>query len=308
LSAATFASFQSQINGVHGGVHVRTGGDMGSVPSAGYDPIFYLHHANVDRLWAQWQAAHPGALPASEATFALAPFNRPFSTAWQQGSDVESTDALDYRYRRFCFYFPPIRLWEAVRIQWPLPLREQMISARLVLKSGQMQSEPLEIRAFVDQPDATASTKTSGNTAFAGVVGFMGHAAVKRPAAIAITRQDVLAVHAGAAAMAGGGPVAAGPAIAVADVLRAAGNVVHMHDGHTHGDQEHEHGGGQGGNAPEPSSGADRFDVELDLTAALRRVPREANDVALKLVAINAAGEQLPASSVPFEEIELVVD
>jgi hypothetical protein len=37
-------------------------------------------------------------------------------------------------------------------------------------------------------------------------------------------------------------------------------------------------------------------------------VPREANDVALKLVAINAAGEQLPASSVPFEEIELVVD
>jgi tyrosinase len=28
------------------------GGDMASVPSAAYDPIFYLHHANIDRLWA----------------------------------------------------------------------------------------------------------------------------------------------------------------------------------------------------------------------------------------------------------------
>jgi len=24
------------------------------------DPIFFLHHANVDRLWAQWQLTHPG--------------------------------------------------------------------------------------------------------------------------------------------------------------------------------------------------------------------------------------------------------
>ena len=30
-------------------------GTMDSVPSSPYDPIFWLHHANVDRLWAQWQ-------------------------------------------------------------------------------------------------------------------------------------------------------------------------------------------------------------------------------------------------------------
>jgi hypothetical protein len=28
---------------------------MGDVPVAGNDPIFYLHHANIDRLWACWQ-------------------------------------------------------------------------------------------------------------------------------------------------------------------------------------------------------------------------------------------------------------
>lgn len=30
-------------------------GTMDSIPSSPYDPIFWLHHANVDRLWAEWQ-------------------------------------------------------------------------------------------------------------------------------------------------------------------------------------------------------------------------------------------------------------
>ena len=25
------------------------------------DPIFFLHHCNVDRLWADWQNRHPNA-------------------------------------------------------------------------------------------------------------------------------------------------------------------------------------------------------------------------------------------------------
>ncbi|MEM6452395.1 MAG: tyrosinase family protein [Cyanobacteria bacterium P01_D01_bin.105] len=37
-------------------------GTMDSVPSSPYDPIFWLHHANVDRLWAQWQdQGHSGS-------------------------------------------------------------------------------------------------------------------------------------------------------------------------------------------------------------------------------------------------------
>ena len=34
MTAATFSSFQNQVSGVHGSVHGRTGGDMGSVPTA----------------------------------------------------------------------------------------------------------------------------------------------------------------------------------------------------------------------------------------------------------------------------------
>jgi hypothetical protein len=31
---------------------------MGDVPVAGNDPVFYFHHANIDRLWACWQQAN----------------------------------------------------------------------------------------------------------------------------------------------------------------------------------------------------------------------------------------------------------
>ena len=57
---ATFTAFQAAIEGaVHAGVHSAVGGDMetGSSPS---DPLFWLHHANIDRLWAKWQKQHPG--------------------------------------------------------------------------------------------------------------------------------------------------------------------------------------------------------------------------------------------------------
>lgn len=41
----------------HNGVHVFVGGEMGSFLSP-RDPIFWLHHANVDRLWRSWSELH----------------------------------------------------------------------------------------------------------------------------------------------------------------------------------------------------------------------------------------------------------
>lgn len=35
-------------------------GMMGEVPSAGFDPIFWMHHSNVDRLWQNFIEANPG--------------------------------------------------------------------------------------------------------------------------------------------------------------------------------------------------------------------------------------------------------
>jgi tyrosinase len=270
MSAATFDSFQNQINGVHGSVHVRTGGDMGSVPTASYDPIFFLHHANIDRLWAQWQTSHPGSLPASEAMFELPPFNRLFTIQWQRGSDVESTDALGYRYRRFCFIIPPIRLWEVSVLRLPWLIRDQMATARILIKSTQMQTKPLEIRAFFDQSQATVRTKTIGNPAFAGAVGFLGHGTSVR---VQVPAKDC------------------------AECAKLGHTDNHAHHDHDHHDHHH---------IERPTN--ERFDVELDVSAALRNLKRDNEEVALKLVVADANGEEVSAADVGLEDIEIVVE
>jgi tyrosinase len=53
-SSSTSRSFRNFIEDAHNSVHVHIGGDMqaGTAPN---DPVFWLHHVNIDRLWAQWQ-------------------------------------------------------------------------------------------------------------------------------------------------------------------------------------------------------------------------------------------------------------
>ena len=45
----------------HNTVHAQLGGDMGTFASP-LDPIFWVHHSNVDRLWSEWAAKHPGSI------------------------------------------------------------------------------------------------------------------------------------------------------------------------------------------------------------------------------------------------------
>jgi tyrosinase len=65
-----FYSAQSQIEFVpHDLVHVDIGGWMGNISTAAQDPIFYLHHANIDRLWDQWLAQGGRSDPVADATW-----------------------------------------------------------------------------------------------------------------------------------------------------------------------------------------------------------------------------------------------
>ncbi len=55
---------------LHDVVHGWVGGDMGVIATAAYDPIFWAHHAMVDRLWSLWQSKHasPGPPPDTYST------------------------------------------------------------------------------------------------------------------------------------------------------------------------------------------------------------------------------------------------
>ncbi|KAK6508807.1 hypothetical protein TWF481_003576 [Arthrobotrys musiformis] len=54
----------ASVESIHDGIHVWVGGSLGhmtSVPYSSFDPIFFLHHCNVDRIFAIWQAINPNS-------------------------------------------------------------------------------------------------------------------------------------------------------------------------------------------------------------------------------------------------------
>ena len=59
----TFTGFQTLLEGaIHSGTHNAVGGDMAGAASP-TDPLFWLHHAFIDKTWADWQATPNGKKP-----------------------------------------------------------------------------------------------------------------------------------------------------------------------------------------------------------------------------------------------------
>src|SRR5262249_17761851 len=58
LSFDPYVNFQNSEGSPHGDAHVWTDGWMGDPRIAVRDPLFFLLHCNVDRLWAAWQKEH----------------------------------------------------------------------------------------------------------------------------------------------------------------------------------------------------------------------------------------------------------
>ncbi len=56
-AGSLYAAFRNMEGNPHGNIHGLTGGGgwIGSVPTAARDPLFFMLHSNVDRLWAKWQ-------------------------------------------------------------------------------------------------------------------------------------------------------------------------------------------------------------------------------------------------------------
>ena len=111
---------------VHGGVetqphdyvHGLVGGEQPKKPhlpglmsdpdTAGLDPIFYLHHANIDRLWEVWRQNPPAHVDPKDANWLQGPgklgeriFSMPMpgNKPWDYTpADVNDYSKLDYKY------------------------------------------------------------------------------------------------------------------------------------------------------------------------------------------------------------------
>nr|AIL00900.1 hemocyanin subunit 1 [Euprymna scolopes] len=110
LEQTDFCEFEVQLEVLHNRIHSLLGGrevySMASLDFAAYDPVFFLHHSNVDRLWAIWQELQRyRKLPYNEANCALPLLNepmRPFSNSTANQDRLTFTnsrpnDVFDYQ-------------------------------------------------------------------------------------------------------------------------------------------------------------------------------------------------------------------
>lgn len=67
--------FQGRFNqdflGLHAAGHFAIGGDAGDFFSSPNDPVFFMHHAMVDRVWWIWQALHLSQAKSVAGTITL---------------------------------------------------------------------------------------------------------------------------------------------------------------------------------------------------------------------------------------------
>ncbi|KAL6244485.1 hypothetical protein RBB50_008727 [Rhinocladiella similis] len=106
----------NNIEAIHNNIHNSIGGfgHMNFPETAGFDPVFFLHHANVDRLVAMWQILNPNSyiVPTMNAfgsyyeekgfidsgSTALAPFHSDAGTTMFTTDGVRSIRTFGYGY------------------------------------------------------------------------------------------------------------------------------------------------------------------------------------------------------------------
>jgi tyrosinase len=64
-----YPAFRTLEGNPHGSAHTSFGGFISSIGTAARDPLFFLLHCNVDRLWAKWQRQFGRFDPAVAASF-----------------------------------------------------------------------------------------------------------------------------------------------------------------------------------------------------------------------------------------------
>lgn len=193
------SSFSNGLDGPHGSLHTWVRGQMFSTTYAAYDPIFWAHHSNVDRLWASWQKGGGPNPTSTELGRSL----RGFGLAVGDRLDITG---LGYAYDRYDA-MPPAPTFmqapaESVAMQNPDDAKDQGVGKTFDVSSRSIQearaeeatTEPLILMAkgipdhpaesmailvFLNQPDAVPADATDDNPHFAGEFGIFGGASAE---------------------------------------------------------------------------------------------------------------------------------
>jgi tyrosinase len=92
----TYRAFRGMENNPHGAAHVSFGGSIHDIDTAAKDPLFFMLHCNVDRLWAKWQKQfsrfNPTVTAAYDSANALDPGHHLGDTMWPWNGITSAVD------------------------------------------------------------------------------------------------------------------------------------------------------------------------------------------------------------------------
>ncbi|CAG8795097.1 13519_t:CDS:2 [Dentiscutata erythropus] len=185
VGSAHFASIETAHDGLHliaGGL----GGHMTYVDITAFDPLFYFHHINCDRLFALWQGVFPDSwVPQNingNGTYTegmnyvvneytdLEPFRKSETEFWRS-SDVRDITKLGYTYlelEKFRGKDPNVLQNYLLELYKPDPHYGTRFFVKVTIERGKLVG-PYAIRVFVDLPSANAATPVT-SPHFAGFV------------------------------------------------------------------------------------------------------------------------------------------
>lgn len=148
-------------------------GDMLSNLTASYDPVFWPIHANIDRLWSEWQQINPHSLPA-DLDAVLTPWSYTIA-------DTLDMARFGYEYVKCAFVVPvglsaPVGRFVSKPIPIPKPARKSFRQIEVRLHRVPQLPRSCFIRVFLNLPDANASTPIDHKN-YAGYLGIFGHGA-----------------------------------------------------------------------------------------------------------------------------------
>jgi tyrosinase len=162
-------------------------GDMVNAGVTAFDPLFWAHHANVDRIWSVWQGLNPNAGPDNPATV-LPPWNMTVA-------DSADIAKLGYEYAVDSLTFPtdndvPLQQFRSADVAIHPDVLTAYRRAEIRLHAVQHVTRAgFYVRAFLNSPGATIDTPTRGNDHYVGqfsmftglCIGGPGHCAVPKP-------------------------------------------------------------------------------------------------------------------------------
>jgi len=141
-------------------------GWMSDNRTTAYDPIFWAHHTNVDRVWARWQDIHPHAQPR-DLNANLAPWSL-------NVGDAMDIQQLGYEYMRDSYHYPTHQGRALTRFKGAdVGVRQSVLDlhrhAEIRLHRVQRANLPnCSIRVFLNSPSCDANTPTDDNPNFVG--------------------------------------------------------------------------------------------------------------------------------------------